>query len=80
MESDTPRTDAESPHLWVVPAEFAKQLERELAAAIKERDEARRWFCFEARRASDGKNSETYAKQIADMFFWDCFAKEGGGA
>lgn len=36
--SDTPRTDAESPNLWVVPAEFAKQLERELAAAIKERD------------------------------------------
>lgn len=33
MESDTPRTDAESPNLWVVPAEFAKQLKRELAAA-----------------------------------------------
>ena len=42
MQSDTPRTDAESPNLWVVPAEFAKQLERELAAAKAALAEARR--------------------------------------
>lgn len=42
MQSDTPRTDAES---WIGPsgdrdvaARFAQRLERELAAAIKERD------------------------------------------
>ena len=47
MESDTPRTDAENYIYDIglarwVSIEFARQLERELAAAIKERDEAQR--------------------------------------
>ena len=49
MESDTPRTDAEN---WIrdmgfekwVSIDFARELERELAAAIKQRDEARRLY------------------------------------
>jgi hypothetical protein len=49
--SDTPRTDAVTEHYYtqgglrsasVVRADFARELERELAAAIKQRDEARR--------------------------------------
>jgi hypothetical protein len=46
MESDTPRTDAEEvvycEDEMCVPSSFSRQLERELAAAIKQRDEAQR--------------------------------------
>ena len=89
--TDTPRTDAESPNLWVVPAEFAKQLERELAAAIKQRDEARRDACVNIAmlrlRDMYGDDFVTredalqMAKEIAAERGWDCFGeKEGGGA
>lgn len=48
MQSDTPRTDAEN---WIrdmgfekwVSIDFARELERELAAAKKQRDEATSW-------------------------------------
>ena len=57
-----------------------KPMLSELPDAIRklreERDEARRWFCFEARQASDRKNSEIRAKEIADIFFWDCFKED----
>ncbi len=41
--SDTPKTDTqmESPNEQTVPIDFARQLERELAAVTKERDEAK---------------------------------------
>lgn len=43
--SDTPRTDAEdcvdwTPGVSLVPSDFARELERELASAIEERDQA----------------------------------------
>ena len=105
MESDTPRTDAnelvarDTPALGlvvfvdederVVDAKFARELERELAAAIKQRDEARRIVCIrialdEARHymgthgypCSKGPG----AMEIAAERGWDCFAQEGGGA
>lgn len=52
MESETPRTDVAEwrtnfANVRVVHADFARELERELAAAIKQRDEAhgliRKW-------------------------------------
>ena len=40
MISDTPRTDRNYIGMQIVPASFAQQLERELNAVSKERDEA----------------------------------------
>ena len=44
-QSDTPRTDAAAQFVshfgWQVHADFARALERELATATRERDEAR---------------------------------------
>ena len=44
-QSDTPRTDAAAQFVshfgWQVHADFARALERELATAMRERDEAR---------------------------------------
>ena len=44
-QSDTPRTDAAAQFVshfgWQVHADFARDLERELATATRERDEAR---------------------------------------
>ena len=44
-QSDTPRTDAAAQFVshfgWQVHADFARTLERELATATRERDEAR---------------------------------------
>jgi hypothetical protein len=54
-------------------------LEHELAAAIKQRDEARRLHCVEITRESMNPKRftpEWAAKQLG----WDCFAQEGGGA
>ena len=96
MQSDTPRTDANT---WatgeerlaektdVVDADFARQLERELAAAIKQRDEARenlRDACEEiAMRVNSHSMLSTNktAEYIAAERGWDCFGeKQGGGA
>jgi len=86
--SDTPRTDAAS---WrehqqsVVDADFARELERELAKAIAERDEARRSACtFKAlymdsrigfSRMRDAE-ANTEARKIAARMRWDCFKEE----
>jgi hypothetical protein len=79
--SETPRTDAAS---WrehqqsVVDADFARQLERELAQRTAERDEARRWLCrktvYAERKPHDSVDS-TEAKVLleAQMRGWDCF-------
>jgi hypothetical protein len=91
--SDTPRTDAaETKHefdadRWV-KSDFARELERELAAAIKQRDEARRDLCVsEAIVLLHEANpnalisygeSRRIAREIAVERGWDCFdAKEG---
>jgi len=71
--SDTPRTDKAS---WrehqqsVVDADFARQLERELAQRTAERDEARREVC-ELR--ADLRSTWTLPVEIAEQRGWDCF-------
>ena len=75
--SDTPRTDVAE---WrtnfanerVVDADFARQLERELAAAIKERDEARRLYCVEMSRQSNDTQRFT-PEWGANELGWDCY-------
>jgi hypothetical protein len=54
-----------------------------LAAAIKERDEARRWLreaCAEIARTRLGFYDTLTPQQIAEQNGWNCFAQEGGGA
>ena len=79
MESDTPRTDALVDEGGMpYDADFARELERELAAAIKQRDEARRLYCVEMSRQSTNPTRFT-PEWGANELGWDCF-KEGGGA
>ena len=57
-----------------------KQLRDELAAAIKERDDARRLYCVELSRQSTNPTRFT-PEWGANELGWDCFVeKEGGGA
>ena len=84
--NDTPRTDVAE---WrtnfanerVVHADFARQLERELAAAIKQRDEARRESCLWSLPKGVAWNDWMLARAKANAAErgWDCF-EEGGGA
>jgi hypothetical protein len=60
----------------VVFAVFARQLERELDAMEKQRDEARREVC-ELR--ADLRVKPTFKREVAAERGWDCF-EEGGGA
>ena len=89
MQSDTPRTDALVDEGGMpYDADFARKLERELAAAIKQRDEARIRVCELCARMGgvyrrvDRKVVECRTpEEIAEVCGWDCFAKkEGGGA
>ena len=60
-----------------------ERLRAELAAAIKERDEARRWLreaCAEIARTRLGFYDTLTPQQIAEQNGWNCFAQEGGGA
>jgi hypothetical protein len=69
--TDTPRTDASEfkrdleGNPWV-KSDFGRELERELTAAIKQRDEARREVCF-----AYGPMAEVLA--AARRRGWDCF-------
>jgi hypothetical protein len=59
-----------------------ERLRAELAAAIKQRDEARRWLrdaCAEIARIENRFYDALTPQQIAERNGWDCF-KEGGGA
>jgi len=73
--NDTPRTDKAS---WrecqqsMVDADFARELERELARVTAERDEARREVC-ECKWFEHSFHVLNYAR----MRGWDCFEKEG---
>jgi hypothetical protein len=87
--SDTPRTDAKAFHnyfpgglrnLSVVSADFARELERELAAAKAEvakanaeRDRARMLFLDNHPSVISG---DMDAPRVAGMLGWDCFKKE----
>ena len=90
MESDTPRTDALVDEGGMpYDADFARKLERELAAMRQQRDEARRNACafegiikFNERHPKGIISPEAMlsrARAIAAERGWDCF-KEGGGA
>lgn len=103
MESDTPRTDANkwvartevhwcpkrgfSVSKESVDADFARELERELAAMRQQRDEARREVCWFAAKEIVVHNARQFIQEpiptpeeIALERGWDCFAQEGGGA
>jgi hypothetical protein len=81
MKSDTPRTDAED---WQnldggrdVDAGFCRKLERELADAIKQRDEAVELYTDLLRRLSGSVSS---SPPRAAFLTGDASQKEGGGA
>ena len=62
-----------TPHGGVVFADFARQLERELDAMEKQRDEARREVCLSSCRLWIPEHHLTVAAERG----WDCFdAKE----
>jgi predicted kinase len=78
--TDTPRTDALMQHYFpgslrygsvVLWANFARELERELAKANAERDEARTLFCMNHPLVVSGDNE---ARDVARRHGWDCFA------
>jgi hypothetical protein len=92
--SDTPRTDAKE-HYYsaeglrsapVVFADFARELERDLAQRTAERDKARRESCVleSMLRFSKTHPKETVSKvailrlaqEIAVEMEWDCFPEE----
>ena len=85
-DTQTPRTDAAESNWWsedglrsafIVRAEFARELEREIARLTDERDEARRMYCEEAfcHRFNErgGEGTITDPRQIAHSMGWDCF-------
>ena len=86
MQSDTPRTDALVDEGGMpYDADFARELERELAAAVKQRDEARIRVCeLYARmggvyRRVGGKSVQcTTPESVAEVCGWDCFNERGG--
>jgi hypothetical protein len=82
--SDTPRTDVETYELdykvlipreggeWV-KADFARELEREVARVTAERDLARRLYCHAQAATIRDARHEAMAARLG----WDCFdAKE----
>jgi predicted kinase len=65
----------------VVDADFARELEREVAKANAERDEARTIACdADAAYLMNGWSDQQYhpslARQIATERGWNCFAEE----
>lgn len=82
-DTQTPRTDAAESNWWsedglrsafIVRAEFARELEREMNQLRKERDEARRMYC----NVMTDHCEEHEARQIAQEQGWDCFPQEEG--
>ena len=93
MESDTPIELLVSREWngtkWHYPniermVEENKRLRADLAAAIKQRKDTRRWLrdaCAEIARIETRFYDALTPQQIAERNGWDCFAeKEGGGA
>ena len=82
--TQTPRTDAAETNWWsedgmrsefIVRAEFARELEREIARLTAERDEARRELCRIESSASGDPNMTSRA--VAADRGWDCFKEDG---
>ena len=80
--TQTPRTDAAESNWWsedglrsafIVRAEFARELEREIARLTAERDEARKMYC----RAMAENGQESEEREIAEDLDWDCFKEDG---
>ena len=79
--TQTPRTDAAESNWWsedglrsafIVRADFARELEREMEQLRKERDEARREVC--ECKCSPPKTPFFGAPQeLAEVNGWDCF-------
>ena len=72
--TQTPRTDAAETNWWsedglrsafIVRADFARELEREIARITAERDEARREICHDTNGISP--------TMVAEDRGWDCF-------
>jgi len=82
--TQTPRTDAAESNWWnedglrsafIVRAEFARELEREMEQLRKERDEARRELCRIESSASGDPNMTSRA--VAADLGWNCFKEDG---
>jgi len=89
-DTQTPRTDAAETNWWsedglrsafIVRAEFARELEREIARLTAERDEARREICMNA-------TNEPYRQMCGSGILlpqdaarergWDCYKEDEG--
>lgn len=79
--TQTPRTDAAETNWWsedglrsafIVRANFARELEREMNQLRKERDEARQMYCYAIPENCD----EHEARKIAWERGWDCFKED----
>jgi hypothetical protein len=79
--TQTPRTDAAETNWWsedglrsafIVRAEFARELEREMNQLRKERDEARRMYC----EAVNRHHVRLDAFGIAKNHGWNCYEKD----
>jgi hypothetical protein len=94
-DTQTPRTDAAETNWWsedglrsafIVRAEFARELEREIARLTAERDEARRSCCEFAAMVDSADTVLMYVdsnrfQEIAIRYMksrgWDCFKEDG---
>jgi hypothetical protein len=88
-DTQTPRTDAAETNWWsedglrsafIVRAEFARELEREIARLTAERDEARREICFLTVFDPEVPHADCsiYEREVATKRGWDCFPQEDG--
>jgi hypothetical protein len=77
--TQTPRTDAAETNWWsedglrsafIVRAEFARELEREMEQLRKERDEARREVCV-----WQGLDTGNTPRDTATVRGWDCYTR-----
>jgi len=82
--TQTPRTDAAETNWWsedglrsafIVRADFARELEREMNQLRKERDEARRMACLQSCMGDD-EPREWSPEDFAKQHGWDCFQQE----
>ena len=81
MVSDTPRTDAKRGFHdldTAVDAEFSEQLERELNAASKERDDALMMLGMYRMKSDEQNQRIKRLEEAGDKMFWTLDAEETG--